>query len=469
MERGYGSLYKVGPAANDGHERCAGITDMQPETRRLTDQEINTLLHDYRTTGNAETRDRIVVQFGNLVESVARRFGGAEPVEDLVQEGYIGLITAVDGYDASKGVKFSTYATHFVIGQIKHFLRDRGKIIKEPAWLQELNQKITRVIEVLSQELGRMPTPSEIGKLVDMTEEAVADLMTTREVFKVASLDGGGEAETDQPSTYDMDRVVADRQVEIEVPVEDKVVLETALNKLKDLEQKVVYEFYYRGQNQTEIARAMGISCNYVSHILRNSTRKLKKILVSDELKEAQTELALTRKRLEEQSTFIEEHAIVDPMTQLYNRRYFEQRLDEEICRASRHQYPVAVLMISLDGSDGLSRAYGTLRAEDTIRHASTLMRKTVRRSDIITRYDTGKFALILPYTAHQVSIVADRLLFAITEWLHDEKLDTGKAPITLSWGAACYPDEASTATDLTACADAALHPAADGNAAVAA
>src|SRR5207237_10377493 len=107
--------------------------------------------------------DTIVGQYTNLVESIARRVSGAaEPTEDLVQEGYIGLITAVDGFNPSKGVKFSTYATHFVIGQIKHYLRDKGKIIKEPAWLQELNQKVTRVMETLSQELGRVPTNGEI-------------------------------------------------------------------------------------------------------------------------------------------------------------------------------------------------------------------------------------------------------------------------------------------------------------------
>src|SRR6266571_1627780 len=117
----------------------------QETCRRLSENDIHELLREYRKTGRQEIRDQIVIQYTNLVESVARRFAGvAEPMEDLVQEGFIGLITAVDGYNPDKGVKFSTYATHFVIGQIKHCLRDRGKIIKEPAWLQELNQKVTR-------------------------------------------------------------------------------------------------------------------------------------------------------------------------------------------------------------------------------------------------------------------------------------------------------------------------------------
>src|SRR5438067_450635 len=171
------------------HQRLKGRRGQAPfsetmplETiRRLSESEVNLLLREYRETRSQEIRDQIVIQYTNLVESIARRFAGsAEPTEDLVQEGFIGLITAVDGYDPDKGVKFSTYATHFVIGQIKHCLRDRGKIIKEPAWLQELNQKVTRVVESLSQELGRMPTHAEIAKLMGMTEESITDLLTTR-------------------------------------------------------------------------------------------------------------------------------------------------------------------------------------------------------------------------------------------------------------------------------------------------
>ena len=119
----------------------------QQVARRQTDAEVLELLLEYRTTQSDVLRDRIVAKYTNLVESIARRFSGAaEPIEDLAQEGYIGLITAIDLYDSTKNVKFSTYATHFIIGQIKHCLRDRGKIIKEPAWLQELNQRMTRVI-----------------------------------------------------------------------------------------------------------------------------------------------------------------------------------------------------------------------------------------------------------------------------------------------------------------------------------
>jgi RNA polymerase sigma-B factor len=431
---------------------------MQNESsRRLADQEIHALLLEYKATRKPEIRDRIVMQYSNLVESVARRYAGAvEPTEDLVQEGYIGLISAVDGFKHDKGVKFSTYATHFVIGQIKHHLRDRGKIIKEPAWLQELNQKVTRVIESLSQELGRVPTNAEIASLVGMPEENIAELLTTREVFKVSSLDGGGEQEEDSPSTYDMDRVKADRQVEFQLPIEDKVVLDTALCKLKDLEQEVIQEFYFRDRNQTEIARSMGISCNYVSHILRNSTKKLRKILVTDELKEAQMEVSLLRKRMEEQNRLIEEQTVVDPQTRLYNRKYFDNRLEEELSRGSRHGHPVALLLVNLEGFEQVSKAYGTIKAEETIQNAARLLLGKVRRVDIVTRIGAESFAVILPHTGAQISVVEERVAEAMGEWLAEAGLDAGRAPITLNVGSATSPRDAAEARDLISAAEAA-------------
>lgn len=426
-------------------------------SRRLTDPEIHTLLRLFQQTRRPEYRDQIVMQYTNLVESIGRRYAGAtEPTEDLVQEGFIGLITAVDGYDATKGVKFSTYATHFIIGQIKHYLRDKGKIIKEPAWLQELNQKVTRTVEQLSQETGRIPTHAEVAKQLGMKEETVSELMSTREVFKVASLDGGTDQE-ESSGTYDIDRVKADRKTDAELPVEEKLVLGTALEKLKELEQAVIHEFYYNGKNQTEIARQMGISCNYVSHILRNSTKKLKKILATDDLKETQRELALMQKRLEDYARVIEEQTVVDPLTRLYNRRYFETRLDEEINRASRNQEPVALLLVQIVGWSEVGRTSGTVKADEVIRAAAELIRANVRRADIVTRFDAETFGLILPRTGVQVSVVVERLTGALLKYFTGQTVASLKSPISLKMGTSWCPEDAGTVADLIGMAETSL------------
>src|SRR5688572_9230660 len=109
----------------------------------LTDHQIAALARDPDQRRRDGLRARIAREYEPLVLSAARKYQATgEPFEDLSQEGMIGLMTAIDGYDPAKGIKFSTYAMHFVLGHIKHYLRDKGKLIKEPAWLQEVNQKI---------------------------------------------------------------------------------------------------------------------------------------------------------------------------------------------------------------------------------------------------------------------------------------------------------------------------------------
>ena len=88
------------------------------------------LVLEYCQTRDLELRDAITIQLSGLVESIARKFvGSGEPIEDLIQEGYLGLLNALDLFKPEKGVKFTTYATHLIVGQIKHYLRDKGKKI----------------------------------------------------------------------------------------------------------------------------------------------------------------------------------------------------------------------------------------------------------------------------------------------------------------------------------------------------
>ncbi len=418
------------------------LPDKHP--RRRADDDVMRMLHEYRGSRRPELRDRIVMQYTNLVESVARRFSGAgEPVEDLAQEGYIGLITAVDLYDPGKNVKFSTYATHFIIGQIKHYLRDRGKIIKEPAWLQELNQRVTKAMESLAQQLSRPATNVEIAQALGMTEESVAEMLMTREVFKVTSIDGGSDSEDDTPGALDMERQRAtDIAVSFQMPVEDRIVLESALQKLKQLEQNVLAAFYFRHLNQTEIARQMGISCNYVSHILRNATKKLKKILITDELRDTGRRPALTRRRTDE-APAPDPRLLVDGLTRLYNRGYFESRLEEELSRASRECAELGVIFVKLGGLEAFQRTTGTLRVDETIYGIMQVIRRTIRHHDILTKYENDMFAVILPFTGRNAIAIAERLDLALNAWLAENGAGTGGVTITPGTGVAVYPLEA--------------------------
>lgn len=417
--------------------------------RSQAERETIELLHAYRKTRRAELKDQIVLRYASLVESVARRYSGTmEPIEDLAQEGYIGLITAVDLYDPTKQVKFSTYATHFIIGQIKHYLRDRGKIIKEPAWLQELNQRVSRSIESLTQELGRPPSHGEVAHVMGMPEENVAELMTTREVFKVGSIHGTTDQE-DDTSAVDMERKSqSDVAVSFQLPVEDRIVLEAAMDKLKELEQTVVFAFYFQDRSQTEIARELNISCNYVSHILRNSTKKLKKILATDEVRDARIKAEQNRTNSEQKEPAGQ--TIVDPLTRLYNRRYYENRLEEELSRASRTNVALSVLSVQLLGWQAYVRTNGTLKTDEVMISIAGTLKQTLRRVDIVTRYTDDTFGVILPFTGEYAPAVAARVEQAIAASLRTLGVHWGKTPLAVVCGWAVSPSEHRQATELT-------------------
>ncbi len=414
--------------------------------RKLTEEEIQERLAQYAANPDPKIMDELVLQYANLVESIGRRFVGAcEPLEDLVQEGYIGLIASLDKYDAAKGVKFSTYATHFIIGQIKHYLRDKGKIIKEPAWLQELNQKMTRVIESLHQKHNRQPTEKEIGEVMQMPEKTVRELLTTREVFKVASLDAG-DKEDNNSGSRDAEKITDQKVVTFQLPIEDKIVLETALERLKDIEQRVIADHFYQGLNQTEIAKKLGISCNYVSHILRNGTKKLRKILATDEIRDAQMQRTLMSKRLGPKADVDEIGSVIDSVTGLYGREYFDQRLDEEISRAYRHQDSVALMLVNISLPSDLENYVRMLRMDDVLYTTGQCMRNSVRKMDVVARYGDTCFALILPHTPSCEKVV-DRLV----KLINSTEIDSGRRKVkaSASVGVAVYPKDATNSRDL--------------------
>ncbi|HLH79570.1 MAG TPA: sigma-70 family RNA polymerase sigma factor [Chthonomonas sp.] len=412
--------------------------------RRYSEEEILELLETYRQQQDLRLRDRIVLNYTNLVESIARRFSGAsEPTEDLAQEGYIGLITAIELYDPKKNVKFSTYATHFIIGQIKHYLRDRGKIIKEPAWLQELNLRLNRISEALTQQLGRTPTYGEIAEKMGMREEEVAELMTTREVFRVTSIDGFRENEDGSPHGYGERQDIVDQAVAFQLPIEDRIMLETAMKKLKALEQQVLVEFYFKDLNQTEIAQKLGISCNYVSHLIRNSTRKLRKILTTEDPRTTQLQLAQLRQEFD-MALCEDPSLIVDPLTKLYNRRYFDMRLQEELNRARRINSEVAVILLRMEGLEAFTHYHGTLWGDEAVQLSAQRLRQTVRRSDIVTRYASDTFAVILPYTGSTANAVLQRIRATFEDWLKERGWNRSHAPLCFTYSVAWFPMEAN-------------------------
>lgn len=417
-----------GPAPRppwDGRERRGpGRIDDEMRARKL----LATIREGGPDASSA--RNSLILQFRPLVQKQARQFfTGSVPFEDLVQEGFLGLMHAIDQFDPNRGAKLITYATHHIDGHLRHFLRDRVQIIKEPAWLQEMAQRVRREAETLTHDLGREPTDAELAHAMGLAEAEIARINSTRVTFAVTSLDEAQEAGSSAAQLAESNTQAA----AAELPLEDKIVLENALVRLKEIERKVLYSFYYEDRSQTEIARELGVSNNYISHILKNSARKLQQMFRADAVREAALQHEQRRRRLAVHGPRVlqEEDAdgtptVVDPVTGLYTKTYFEARLDEELSRALRHHLELSLIRVSV-GED-------TPEAAVFVQIAQTVQ-GCMRRSDLLARADTREIAALLPYTGTTHEIVVRRL--------HDRLAALQRAlphTVTISVGSASFP-----------------------------
>ncbi len=231
----------------------------------------------YARTREPELRERIVAAYAPLIERALLDFASAgASEEDLRQVGYIGLLTALELFDPSRGTKFRTYANHLIRGEIFHYLRDQRDTIRQPRWLRRLNRQIeVEVARALSEE-GRYPGLEDLAARLNIREEGLRELLKTREAVRTVSLDAADDEEQVQ---FDHRRIRHRAYISFHLPIEDKIVLYQALERLSLLQRRVVYYLFFGGLTQGEAARRIGISQKHVSRILAQSLVRLRALL----------------------------------------------------------------------------------------------------------------------------------------------------------------------------------------------
>src|SRR6187399_2939163 len=158
----------------------------------MTRENDKVLLRRYHEQGDLAAREQLIEQYLSLVRSLARRYSyRGEQLDDLVQIGCIGLIKAIDRFDIERGVELTTYATPNIIGEIKRHFRDKGWAVRVPRGLQELNVRLSRLIEELTVQLERSPTIAELAKASDATEEEVLEALESGRAYSSLSLSQG--------------------------------------------------------------------------------------------------------------------------------------------------------------------------------------------------------------------------------------------------------------------------------------
>ncbi len=222
----------------------------------------------------AALREEIVKRNVGLVKSIAIRFlTSGEPLDDLIQAGYIGLLNAVSNFDLARSTRFSTYATYLIQGEIRHYIRDRHSPIRIPQWVQSMNRRIKEAEETFFKEEGRPPTLSELAGSLDLTETQLAALLRGRESMTYVSIDQERRSTDPNPSPPTLEEVIPSTG---ELPMDIRVRVAVAIERLAGIQQQVVRGLFYQGKSQSEVGQELGISQRQVSRIKDRVLRELK-------------------------------------------------------------------------------------------------------------------------------------------------------------------------------------------------
>ena len=234
------------------------------------------LFEKYRETGDVQLRNEIAEKYLYIAAVLARKFTGrGVEYDDLYQVAALALVKGVERFDPSKGVKFSTFITPTVTGEIKNYFRDHARIVHLPRKVSELRAEIRKATEQLTTELGKAPSAREIAAYLGVSEE---EIVRCAEAGHVVSLDRPAYDGEEEGSASFHDLLAASDDGGLE-DFERRDVLESAMKPLRPAERTLLQLRFGEGLSQTETARRMGVSQMYVSRLERKVLEKLRETL----------------------------------------------------------------------------------------------------------------------------------------------------------------------------------------------
>jgi RNA polymerase sigma-B factor len=254
--------------------------------RPLSRTEIRKHFKQLRQTGDPSAREALILGCQNLAVYLATKFADrGEPLEDLIQVAQIGLINAVDRYDLSRGIEFSTFATPTIVGEIRRHFRDKLWSIHVPRRLRELNRVLMRSVDTLSQRLGRSPTIEELAAETGAPFDVVLEALEAGRAYAPASLEAEGMGDEDGRAGALVESLGReDANLE---RLEERETLEWALARLPEREREVLTLRYSKQLSQSQIARQLGVSQMHVSRLQRSALDRLRGLIAGSAEKAA--------------------------------------------------------------------------------------------------------------------------------------------------------------------------------------
>lgn len=236
----------------------------------LSNEEMIELFKKYQN-GDMVAKETIVNGNLKLVLSILRKYNNrCDNMDDLFQVGCIGLIKAIDNFDLSFDVKFSTYAVPMILGEVKRYLRDSTSI-RVARSIKDIAYHAFQVKERLTNELNKEPSIKEIADKLGLTEYEVSNALDsmkeTISIFEPIYSDGG--------DTIYLSDQLEDKSSKMNY-ITEKVALKEAINKLKDKEKFIIIERYITGKTQMELAEEIGISQAQISRLEKSALNNIK-------------------------------------------------------------------------------------------------------------------------------------------------------------------------------------------------
>lgn len=230
------------------------------------------LFRRYKLEGDEDAREQLILNHLNLVRFLAAKFKNkGEPLDDLIQVGTVGLIKAIDRFDISRDLEFTTYATPTILGEIKRHFRDKGWSVRVPRRLQELSAKVNKTTDELTKDLQRSPSVAEIAEHLDVSVDEVLEAMESSSAYSSVPLEAGSGDDDDAPA-------VIDRYASEDAGLgtaDDRMVIEDTIRDFSPREQDVIRMRFVEGLTQVEIAERLGVSQVQVSRLLRRTLKMI--------------------------------------------------------------------------------------------------------------------------------------------------------------------------------------------------
>ena len=240
---------------------------------KLKNDEVMRLLKQAKS-GDEFARDKFVVANLRLVLSVVQRFSGhCDKADDMFQVGCVGLLKALDNFDETLNVKFSTYAVPMIIGEIRRFLRDNNSV-RVSRSIRDVAYKALQAKEQYIKENNREPSLEQIAQIIELplcdvtfSLDAISDTISLNEPV----YNDGSE------TVRLMDQIADDKNCDEDIM--EKISLSDAIKKLNEKEKEILLMRYYVGKTQMEVSEEVGISQAQVSRLEKNALRSIKNFI----------------------------------------------------------------------------------------------------------------------------------------------------------------------------------------------